>query len=309
MGGMIGTIQAASVGIPDTLFIMVLALVVFGPRRLPAIGRQIGKLMYEFRKASNDFKFQMDEEMRSSEEADRRNKIEEENRRLYPALNASLPETVDGIVPGAELNGAGDPVSTEPSAFPEPSAFLEPSALTESSIFPESSVYVDPYVRSSDERSEGREEYVLPSSGSSLTAGSSRTDGSTLTSESVDSVETKIGSVPGLKSSPVGRPETSSDLGQGDASESGHEGGLRIAPPSTGDTVQADRPMRARLRAAELEATAELPTGAELPANQNTAEALPQTTPQTIASGIAHPAAHPLEPGEEQLGSGPVQHD
>jgi len=31
---------------------MVIALVVFGPRRLPQIGRQIGKLMYEFRKAS-----------------------------------------------------------------------------------------------------------------------------------------------------------------------------------------------------------------------------------------------------------------
>ena len=48
----------------DSLILMVLALVVFGPRRLPQIGRQIGKLMYEFRKASNDFKFQMEEELR-----------------------------------------------------------------------------------------------------------------------------------------------------------------------------------------------------------------------------------------------------
>lgn len=56
----------------DTLILMVLALVVFGPRRLPQIGRQIGKLMYEFRKASNDFKFQMEEELRNAEEADRR---------------------------------------------------------------------------------------------------------------------------------------------------------------------------------------------------------------------------------------------
>ena len=54
----------------DTLILMVLALVVFGPRRLPQIGRQIGKLMYEFRKASNDFKFQMEEELRHAEEAD-----------------------------------------------------------------------------------------------------------------------------------------------------------------------------------------------------------------------------------------------
>jgi sec-independent protein translocase protein TatB len=70
------TIQIASIGIPDTLFLMLLALVVFGPRRLPEIGRQIGKLMYEFRKVSNDFKFQMEEELRASEEADRQAKLQ-----------------------------------------------------------------------------------------------------------------------------------------------------------------------------------------------------------------------------------------
>ncbi|HEY6490542.1 MAG: twin-arginine translocase TatA/TatE family subunit [Terracidiphilus sp.] len=66
----------------DSLILMVLALVVFGPRRLPQIGRQIGKLMYEFRKASNDFKFQMEEELRLSEEADRRKKEEEQRKQL-----------------------------------------------------------------------------------------------------------------------------------------------------------------------------------------------------------------------------------
>ena len=70
------TIQVASIGVPDTLFLMLMALVVFGPRRLPEIGRQIGKLMYEFRKVSNDFKFQMEEELRASEEADRQRKLQ-----------------------------------------------------------------------------------------------------------------------------------------------------------------------------------------------------------------------------------------
>ena len=69
------TIETASIGIPDTMFLMLLALVVFGPRRLPEIGRQIGKLMYEFRKVSNDFKFQMEEELRASEEAERQRKL------------------------------------------------------------------------------------------------------------------------------------------------------------------------------------------------------------------------------------------
>jgi Sec-independent protein translocase protein TatA len=77
----------------DSLILMVMALVVFGPRRLPQIGRQIGKLMYEFRKASNDFKFQMEEELRNSEEADRRKKEEERLRAL--ALAAPAPAQVE----------------------------------------------------------------------------------------------------------------------------------------------------------------------------------------------------------------------
>jgi sec-independent protein translocase protein TatB len=85
-------IQTASIGIPDTLFLMLLALVVFGPRRLPEIGRQIGKLMYEFRKVSNDFKFQMEEELRASEEAERMKKIQAEARApLPPAAAESAP--------------------------------------------------------------------------------------------------------------------------------------------------------------------------------------------------------------------------
>src|SRR5580700_4006189 len=74
-----------TLSMPDTLILMVLALVVFGPRRLPQIGKQIGKLMYEFRKASNDFKFQMEEELRNAEEADRRKKEEEERQRALAA--------------------------------------------------------------------------------------------------------------------------------------------------------------------------------------------------------------------------------
>src|ERR1700681_4654571 len=86
-------IELGNLGMADTLILMVLALVVFGPRRLPQIGRQIGKLMYEFRKASNDFKFQMEEELRLSEEADRRKK--EEAERLRTLALAAPVQTVE----------------------------------------------------------------------------------------------------------------------------------------------------------------------------------------------------------------------
>jgi sec-independent protein translocase protein TatB len=102
-------IVVANLGMADSLILMVMALVVFGPRRLPQIGRQIGKLMYEFRKASNDFKFQMEEELRTSEEADRR-KREEAERQQRLALSAST--TVEA---GREAEVSSS-VASEPAA-------------------------------------------------------------------------------------------------------------------------------------------------------------------------------------------------
>src|SRR6266702_4128888 len=100
-------IQLSSLGMADSLILMVLALVVFGPRRLPQIGRQIGKLMYEFRKASNDFKFQMEEELRLSEDADRRKKEEAERARV-----AALPAPTQTIDDGANTAISDEPAAT-----------------------------------------------------------------------------------------------------------------------------------------------------------------------------------------------------
>jgi len=97
----------------DSLILMVLALVVFGPRRLPQIGRQIGKLMYEFRKASNDFKYQMEEELRNSEETDRR-KTEEERLRAL-ALAPPVPAVVDSQVSEVRLEA---PIYPEEADYP-----------------------------------------------------------------------------------------------------------------------------------------------------------------------------------------------
>ena len=61
--------------LPDTIFIFGLALVIFGPKKLPEIGRQLGKLVLEFRRASNEFKMQIEEELRAAETADRQKQI------------------------------------------------------------------------------------------------------------------------------------------------------------------------------------------------------------------------------------------
>lgn len=98
------TIEVATLGMWDTMIVMILALVVFGPRRLPKIGRQIGKLMYEFRKASNDFRFQMEEEMRNAEEADRRQREEAERQRALAAAPAPSPAQIEAPAQNPELS-------------------------------------------------------------------------------------------------------------------------------------------------------------------------------------------------------------
>lgn len=57
-----------SLGVPELLFILVLALLVFGPKRLPEIGRTIGKGLAEFRRASNDLKRTINSELALEEE-------------------------------------------------------------------------------------------------------------------------------------------------------------------------------------------------------------------------------------------------
>lgn len=47
----------------EMVFIFLLALILFGPKKLPEIGREIGKFMAEFKRASNNFKYQMQSEM------------------------------------------------------------------------------------------------------------------------------------------------------------------------------------------------------------------------------------------------------
>jgi sec-independent protein translocase protein TatB len=104
-------IELGSLGMADSLILMVIALVVFGPRRLPQIGKQIGKLMFEFRKASNDFKFQMEEELRLSEDADRRKKEEAKRKQLAQESVSATPDVVKALESPYPGEGVYPPVS------------------------------------------------------------------------------------------------------------------------------------------------------------------------------------------------------
>jgi len=56
-----------SLGIPEMIVIFIVALIVFGPKRLPEIGRTLGKALGEFKKATDDFKSTIEREVRVEE--------------------------------------------------------------------------------------------------------------------------------------------------------------------------------------------------------------------------------------------------
>jgi sec-independent protein translocase protein TatA len=55
------------IGMPELIVILVIALIIFGPRKLPELGRSLGKSIAEFKRASNDLKNTLEEEIRVEE--------------------------------------------------------------------------------------------------------------------------------------------------------------------------------------------------------------------------------------------------
>jgi sec-independent protein translocase protein TatB len=87
----------------DSIFIFILALVLFGPKKLPEMAKQIGKLMAEFRRASNDFRMQIDEELRTMERQEQQQK--QEAARLAASQTPSIlpPATQGELAAGDSL--------------------------------------------------------------------------------------------------------------------------------------------------------------------------------------------------------------
>jgi TatA/E family protein of Tat protein translocase len=56
-----------NLGFPEMIFLFLLALIIFGPKKMPEIGRQIGKALNEFKRASNEFKTQIEHEVNQME--------------------------------------------------------------------------------------------------------------------------------------------------------------------------------------------------------------------------------------------------
>ncbi|MFZ3341243.1 MAG: twin-arginine translocase TatA/TatE family subunit [Terriglobales bacterium] len=108
----------------EMIFLFFLALILFGPKKLPEIGRQVGRLMNEFRRASNEFRAQIESEI---------NAVQSDVKpQILPPLKEPLGSIASRIFnppSGAELEAAETEIETKAAA-----AQTEPSPETKSIV-------------------------------------------------------------------------------------------------------------------------------------------------------------------------------
>jgi TatA/E family protein of Tat protein translocase len=95
-----------SVGVPELIIIFTIALIIFGPRKLPELGKSLGKSLAEFKRASNELKNTLDEEIRLEER--RTANLEEESRR---SAERQAPATTSEAAPAT---GTDDSLGSVP---------------------------------------------------------------------------------------------------------------------------------------------------------------------------------------------------
>ncbi len=91
----------------ETIFLFLLALIIFGPKKLPEIARQVGKYMNEFKRASNEFKAQIEQEISHLEVENRQTILPPSSPPAGVAsrsLNAAPAETAAAEAPAAEAS-------------------------------------------------------------------------------------------------------------------------------------------------------------------------------------------------------------
>jgi sec-independent protein translocase protein TatB len=130
----------------ETIFLFVLALIIFGPKKLPEIARQVGKYLNEFKRASNEFKAQIEQEISN---LDVEKKTPSWTHTQAPegtasrSLNPAATEAVAGEPPASEpvtatLAAPVDENTPAPAAASEPApANHESTSLVDPVISPE----------------------------------------------------------------------------------------------------------------------------------------------------------------------------
>ncbi len=104
-----------SIGMPELIVIFVIALIIFGPRKLPELGKSLGRSISEFKRASNELRNTLEEEIRVD---DQRQKTAAA---AAPAAPAAPPAPAATVEPAAIVEPAADPVDPPATVAGDPS--------------------------------------------------------------------------------------------------------------------------------------------------------------------------------------------
>lgn len=112
-----------SLGGAEILMILVLALLLFGPRKLPQIGRTIGRAMGEFRRATHDLRSSLEQEVATEDLRQTRDELQQVGDEVAKTVREANPMTLArGTCPET-----GEDPTLHPARTPEPANLTEPS--------------------------------------------------------------------------------------------------------------------------------------------------------------------------------------
>jgi sec-independent protein translocase protein TatA len=106
------------IGVPELIIIFVVALIVFGPRKLPELGKSLGRGLAEFRRASNELKSTIEEEVRAIEaEVPASSYTASESKSDFRLASEGNKEAhVEGDVAAAEVGNPTSPTAEPPES-------------------------------------------------------------------------------------------------------------------------------------------------------------------------------------------------
>jgi TatA/E family protein of Tat protein translocase len=111
-----------SIGMPELVLIFIVALLVFGPKKLPEIGKSIGKGLAEFKRASDDLKRTIEQEIEQGKQ-----EVASVREHVTGVVPASPGSAASAASPAVVETAAGAPPAPAPAVPPPDSRPIEPS--------------------------------------------------------------------------------------------------------------------------------------------------------------------------------------
>jgi TatA/E family protein of Tat protein translocase len=97
-----------SIGMPELIIILVIALIIFGPRKLPELGKSLGRSLNEFKKASTDLQNTLEQEIKIEEQREAADKFKVDEDKFKKADDNPAPPHTVTPGPGSDATDQSD---------------------------------------------------------------------------------------------------------------------------------------------------------------------------------------------------------